>query len=98
VAETQSDPDIRQSVHDAGNGAWIAAASLFVLIMPQTEVVAFTDDRTNAQLTYWRAAIKVADASVVARMEAKTQECMALYDLQGQLATEMIARTHGIEP
>ena len=41
---------------------WIAAASLFVLIMPQTEVVAFTDDRTNAQLTYWRAAIKVADS------------------------------------
>jgi hypothetical protein len=97
LAETQSDPDIRQSVHDGGNGAWIAAVSAFELMMPRAEVIAFTENQTNAQLAYWRAAIKVADASFEAPAKAQTQKCLELRELQGQLVAEMSARVHGIE-
>ena len=98
LAETEGDPDIRQSIYDTGNGAYLAALSNFAEVMPLTDAVAFTKDETKRQLSYFRADLSVADASVLAKVDSQMRICLALGDHQAQFMTRMRARARGVEP
>jgi hypothetical protein len=98
LAETQwADPDRQKSVHDHGNGAWLAAVYLFALVKPWKEAEGYTDDQSEAHRTYWRARFKIPDG-LSTDVEAKAQHCLSLGSLQAKLVAEMRALAHGVEP